>query len=224
MPYEIESSCGACGQGDRFMIGNWPEHLGVYVCSVCKALTNISVETAKCPGCGQRVEPQDCYDYAFAIPYLGGQFIREPEPGPVCPKCGRGPLAFQNTAHLNMGMVVWNREKARATWGKDYVEKAIFMNSTIPVIEEFQLDPQRVFAYFNLDLPSKPLITKRLSFPIILDIRTHLGTTLMTNPEELGCKLSPEEASRLMFGALGPPGTPERSAARENKRWWQFWK
>ena len=224
MPYEIESSCGACGQGDRFMIGNWPEHLGVYVCSVCKALTNISVETAKCPGCGQRVEPQDCYDYAFAIPYLGGQFIREPEPGPVCPKCGRGPLAFQNTAHLNMGMVVWNREKARATWGKDYVEKAIFMNSTIPVIEEFQLDPPRVFAYFNLDLPSKPPITERLSFPIIVDIRTHLGTTLMLSPEELGCKLSPEEASRLMFGALGQPGTPERSAAREKKRWWQFWK
>src|SRR5262245_9653120 len=55
MPYHIDSSCVACGQGDRFMIGNWPAHLGVYVCSVCKALTNISVETRKCPGCGHLV-------------------------------------------------------------------------------------------------------------------------------------------------------------------------
>src|SRR5262245_11146012 len=117
------------------------------------------------------------------------------------PKCGQGPLAFENNVHLNMGMVVGNREKAQATWGKDHVEKAIFMNATIPVIEEFQLDPRRVFAYFNLDLPSRPLITRRLSFPIILDIRTHLGTTLMTSPEELGCTMGKEEVTRLLFGA-----------------------
>jgi hypothetical protein len=203
MPYQIDSSCVACGQGDRFMIGNWPEHLGVYVCSVCKALTNISVESRKCPGCGQLVEPQDCYDYSLTIPYLGGTFPCELEPGPNCPRCGRGPLAFENNAHLNMGMVVWNKEKAQATWGKDYVEKALFMNSTIPVIDEFQLDPRRVFAYFTLDLPSRPLITRRPSYPIFLDIRTHLGTVLMTSPEELGCKMSTEEVIRLMYGAPG---------------------
>jgi hypothetical protein len=99
--------------------------------------------------------------------------------------------------------------------GKDYVEKAIFMNSTIPVIEEFRLDPRRVFVYFNLDLPSRPLITKRLSYPIILDIRTHLGITLMTSPEELGCELSTDEVMGLMFGARGEPGSPGRSAAKE---------
>jgi hypothetical protein len=224
MPYQIESVCTACRQGDSFLIGNWPEHLGVYVCSACKALVNVPVETSRCPGCSQDVEPPDCYDYSFAIPYLGGQFVRELEAGPTCPKCGCAHLAFENTAHLNMGMVVGNREKAQATWGRDYVEKAIFMNSTIPVIEEFQLDPRHVFAYFNLELPSKPLITKRLSFPIILDIRTHLGTAMMMNPDEFGCKKSREEVMASLFGPRERSADPEPEPAREKKRWWQFWK
>lgn len=200
MPYEIESSCLACGQGDRFMIGNWPEHLGADVCPTCKALVNIPVETMRCPGCDRSVAPQDCYDYSFAVPYLGRQFISDPEPGPTCPRCGQGPLAFENRAHLNMGMVVRNSEKARATWGRDYIEKAIFMNSAIPVVEEFRLDPRRVFAYFNLDLPTRPLMTRRVSFPIMLDIRTHLITVLMVNPENLGCTMSPEEVMKHMHG------------------------
>ena len=44
------------------------------------------------------------------------------------------------------------------------------------------------------------LVAFGLSFPIILDIRTHLGTTLMTSPEELGCTMSTEEVTRLLFG------------------------
>src|SRR5262249_13767007 len=118
MPYEIESSCAACRQGDRFMIGNWPEHLGVYVCSVCKALTNISVETPKCPGCGQLVEPQDCYDYSFAIPYLGGQFLREPEPGPNCPNADRGLWPSRTTFTSTWGWWWVTERKPRRRGGK----------------------------------------------------------------------------------------------------------
>ncbi|MCI0462342.1 MAG: hypothetical protein L0Z62_35770 [Gemmataceae bacterium] len=218
MPYQIKSVCTACCQSDTFLIGNWPEHLGVYLCSACKALVNVPVDTSSCPGCVQGVEPQNCYDYTFAIPYLGGRFVGDPEPGPTCPKCGRAHLAFENTAHLNMGMVVGNREKAQATWGRDYIEKAIFMNSALPVIEEFQLDPRRVFAYFNLDLPSKPLITKRLSFPIILDIRTHLWSAMRMNPEEFGCKQSREEVMAAMFGPRERPGDPQQQPLQEKKR------
>jgi hypothetical protein len=32
------------------VIGNWAEHLGVYVCPGCNALVNIPVETSTCPG------------------------------------------------------------------------------------------------------------------------------------------------------------------------------
>jgi hypothetical protein len=200
MPYQVESICTACGQGDSFVIGNWPEDLGVYVCPVCQAPVNIPVETSECPGCGQGVEPEDCYDYSFSIPYLGGQFIHEPEPGPDCPKCGRAPLAFETTTHLNMGMVVDNREKALATWGRESMEKAIVINSALAVIEELQLDLDLVLAYFNLDVPKKDLITNGLSFPIILDIRMHLGTALMIEPEKFGCQMSPEEVKDFLFG------------------------
>jgi hypothetical protein len=115
-----------------------------------------------------------------------------------------------------MGMVVYNVEKARASSGRDYMEKAIFMNSTIPVIEEFQLSPVQVFAYFNLDMPTAPLITRRISFPILLDIRTHLGTAMMLEPERFGGKQSQDEVLARMFG--------RGAEAPARKRWWQFWK
>jgi hypothetical protein len=101
-------------------------------------------------------------------------------------------------------MVVNNREKAQATWGRDTMEKAIFTNSALAVIDELQLDPDRVFAYFNLDVPEKPLITNGLSFPIILDIRMHLGWAVMIEPEKFGCKMSPEQVRELMFGQRNP--------------------
>jgi hypothetical protein len=94
-----------------------------------------------------------------------------------------------------MGMVVHNAEKARTTWGRDYMEKAIFMNSTIPVIEEFQLNPVKVFEYFNLDIPTAPLITRRISFPILLDIRMHLGTAMMCEPDRFGSKQTKRNSS-----------------------------
>jgi hypothetical protein len=140
----------------------------------------------------------------------------KPEPGPSCPKCQRASLTFENNAHLNMGMVVQNVEQARATWGRDYMEKAIFMNSAILVIEEFQLSPVKVFEYFNLDIPTAPLVTRRISFPIFLDIRTHLGTVMMLEPEIFGGKKNQDEVLAQMFGGEG--GAPLQ------KRWWQFWK
>jgi hypothetical protein len=216
MPYEIQSRCRACGKGDKFLIGNWPEHLGVYVCASCRALVNVPVGSGHCPGCGHEPTMRDFYDYSLAIPYLGGQMPHEPEPGPLCQRCQRASLSFENNVHLNMGMVVYNVEKARATWGRDFMEKAVFMNSTIPVIKEFQMSPVKVFEYFNLDIPSAPLITQRISFPILLDIRTHLGTAMMLEPERFGGKQSQDEVFARMFGcgAQAPP----------QKRWWQIWK
>jgi hypothetical protein len=178
MPYNIASQCPSCDAGDQFVIGHWPEHLGLYACPTCRALVNVPVTTGACPGCGHAVDAGSLYDYSFAIPYGHGHFGPEREPGCTCPKCGQAPLTFTNTAHLNMGVVVHSVDRARATWGRDYLEKAIFMNSSLPVIEEFHLDLRQVFAYFNLHIPSGPLGTERVSLPIALDIRTHLWTLL----------------------------------------------
>lgn len=184
MPYQIQSQCAACQQGDEFIIGDWTRHYGVYVCRTCHKLVNIPVSDGQCPGCGHAPAFEAYYDYAFAIPYLGGQTPRELEAGPDCPRCGGAKLTFANGAHLNMGMVAFNEEGARATWNIDFIEKAIFMNSSMPVIHEFDLDPVKVFTYFHLHLPLAPLITKRLSYPIILDIRAHLMTRAMLQPAE----------------------------------------
>src|SRR5262245_22137734 len=117
MPYRIQSQCAACSQGDAFLIGNWPEHLGVHVCQKCRAVVNIPVADGKCPGCGDIPAPQSLYDYCFSIPYLGGQFPGKLERGPPCPKCEQGPLTFTNNTHLNMGMVIADPQKARRAWG-----------------------------------------------------------------------------------------------------------
>jgi len=182
MPYEVQSQCRSCGNGDVFVIGQWTAHLGVHVCRQSRMLLNVPVETGACPGCGECPPADALYDYSFAVPYLGGQTIRELEAGPVCPKCEGASLTFNTTTHLNMGVVVHDVERARATWGRDYLEKAIFMNSSIPVIEEFQLDAEQVFDYFHLHLPTGPIATKRISFPILLDIRTHLWMLRQRDP------------------------------------------
>jgi hypothetical protein len=182
MPYQIQSHCPACQAGDSVVIGNWPEHLGLYLCLSCRQLVNIPTRDGKCPGCGYEPRPDELYDYSRAIPYLGGQMPYTPDSGPVCPRCEGGALQFHNTAHYNMMMVVGNEAGAKATWGRDYVEKAIFMNSTFPVIQEHRLDPRKVFAYFHLDMPSAPLITRSVSYPIALDIRTHLLIHITMNP------------------------------------------
>lgn len=183
MPYLIQSHCAECEQGDEFTIGDWTRHYGVYVCSSCQKLVNIPVEDGKCPGCGQQPTLAEYYDYSFAIPYLGGQTPRPLDAGPTCPKCKKTHLVFHNTAHLNMGAVVFNEAAAKTTWGMDYMEKAIFMNSAVPVIQEFQVDAAKVFSYFHLHIPTAPLITRRLSYPIILDIRTHLMLRVRMEPQ-----------------------------------------
>ena len=183
MPYEVQSHCANCGDGDQFVIGHWTRHLGVHVCGRASSIVNVPVDTGLCPGCGEPVDVADLYDYSLAIPYLGGQTLRPLEPGPVCPKCNGAPLTFETHTHINLGVVVFDVGRARATWGRDYFEKSIFMNSSIPVIEEFALDLAQVFEYFNLHLPTGPVATKRLSYPIILDIRTHLWTLRMREPD-----------------------------------------
>src|SRR6516225_2407481 len=79
----LVDKCPVSLSRDTFLIGNWPEHLGVHVCAVCHALANIPVETGHWSGCGQQPDLQDFYDYSFAVPYLGGQMPGQPEPGHV---------------------------------------------------------------------------------------------------------------------------------------------
>jgi ssDNA-binding Zn-finger/Zn-ribbon topoisomerase 1 len=213
MPYRITSRCGTCHQGDTFVIGNWPEHLGVFICPKCRALANVPVSDGKCPGCGEAPALEQLYDYSFAVPYLGGKFPGQLEPGPTCPKCRQGLLSFENSAHLNMRMVIAEPEKARGTWGRQYMEKQIFINSTYPVLKEFQLEGAKLFAYFNLDAPKMPFVTSRMSFPIILDIRTHImAAGLEKNPAAFGSSLSSEEITARFLGrAKQPPATPTPS-------------
>lgn len=182
MPYSIQSECQTCSHSDTFIIGNWTEHYGVYICRTCRQLVNISVADGVCKGCGSHPNLTDYYDYSHAIPYLGGQNPMPLESGPNCPRCEMGSLTFHNQAHLNLGMVVHNTIGAQSTWGIDTMEKSIFMNSAIPVIQEFQLDPVKVFTYFHLHIPNAPLMTRRVSFPIAIDIRTHLFIQVMTRP------------------------------------------
>jgi len=91
IPYGVESHCKACSSGDEFEIGLWPEHLGVFVCKRCKAVTNVPRETGLCK-CGYQPQTSEFYDYAYAMPYLGGSTLGELEPGPDCPKCGQAKL------------------------------------------------------------------------------------------------------------------------------------
>ncbi|MAS34820.1 MAG: hypothetical protein CL610_12490 [Anaerolineaceae bacterium] len=184
MPYQIQSRCAACQQGDIFLIGDWTRYYGVYACATCHKLVNIAVTEGTCPGCGVRPAVADYYDYAASIPYLGGQSPHKLAPGPDCLRCGQATLTFENQAHLNMGSVVHNEADAKTTWGMDYMEKAIFMNSAVPVMQEFNLNPAKVFAYFHLHLPDAPLVTRRVSYPIYLDIRTHLMTKRLMQPDQ----------------------------------------
>jgi hypothetical protein len=151
MPYQIRSDCPACRQTDVFLIGNWPEHLGVFACTACRALVNVPVADGKCPGCGRQPGPHEFLDYADSAPYLGRSFHKKLAAGPRCPKCGRDFVLFTNTRHLNMLAVVGNRAGAEAAKGQEYMEKALFRNSLAPVIAEFRLDAAKVFAYFHLE-------------------------------------------------------------------------
>ena len=192
MPYQVQSHCAACVAGETFVIGHWTRHLGVHVCPRAQSIVNVPVDTGQCPGCGEPVAAADLYDYSYAIPYFSGQTPRPLEPGPACPKCKGAPLGFETKVHINLGVVAFDVTRARGTWGRDYLEKSIFMNSSIPVIEEFQLDPVKVFEYINLHLPTGPIATRRMSYPIVLDIRAHLWTLLLREPHRFARTPAPQ--------------------------------
>jgi hypothetical protein len=201
MSYTVASHCEKCGHSDEFFIGNWKEHLGVFVCrEQCHAMVNVPLDTRRCPGCDREVASEDCYDYAHSIPYFNGAFLVEPEPGPVCPNCNAAKLRFQPTIHHNMLMFACRHSDGSHRWlGKEYLEKEIFGHALVVACFELELDTQEAFRYFRLD--QTPRMTARiqnfattargLSTPILFDIRTHLEIRLKTgagieNPLQFG--------------------------------------
>ena len=90
-------------------------------------------------------------------------------------------------------MVVHKKEEAQLTWGHDYMEKAIFMNSCVPVMQEFGFDPIKTFAYFHLHVPTKPLMTRGISFPMVMDIRTHIMIVSRISPDKFIGRMPPTQ-------------------------------
>ncbi|MBW3600306.1 MAG: hypothetical protein KY475_23940 [Planctomycetes bacterium] len=218
MPYDVTSHCPACSQGDEFVIGLWPKHLGVHVCGGCRAVVNVPLETGACR-CGARPAAAEFYDYAYSIPYFSGQSA-ELEPGRDCPKCRGAKLTFQTTTHFNVGRLGATEDGQRPWIGKDYLEKAIFAFALIAVCSELDLDPKEMLGYYNLDVPASLIASRRLSLPIFLDIRNHVTAAVMageatfTVSEKLH-RTTNEECGELL--RLLQPQSPR-------KAWWQFWK
>ena len=215
MPYEVRSHCQAGQAGDDFVIGLWPEHLGVFV--YCRKVVNVSLDGEACPGCGCPPPVEEFDDYAGSIPYLGGQSMGPLEPGPECPKCRRDRLAFETTAHFNVGPL-GTPKAGRTPWvGRDYLEKAIFVYSLMAVCMEFELDPDEVLRYYHLDVPRGLIAGRRFSLPILLDIRTHLLTIAALGGASFAVSPKLRSAVAEQFGALTDVLEP-------GKRWWQIWK
>jgi hypothetical protein len=78
-------------------------------------------------------------------------------------------------------------------------------------LEEFQLDPIQVFEYFNLHLPTGPIATRRMSYPIVLDIRTHLWTLLRREPDRFA-RTPPQQTPRR------PPSAADDETIRRLRR------
>lgn len=197
MPYQVESHCPHCASGDTFIIGQWTTHRGVFVCPECRALVNVPLASGACPGCGHKPALADYYDYAYAIPYLGGKLPFPAEPGPPCPRCGEAALTFETTMHINMRGTVLGVDQDTLPWLElDTLEKAIFILAMMSVTKEYPLDPRKLLRYFRLDLPLDPMLImqRRFSYPIFLDIRTHFAVQLQINPQGLAdLQLPPEE-------------------------------
>jgi hypothetical protein len=217
MPYDVQSHCPACGVDDTFVIGLWPDHLGVFACRRCQKLVNIPLATEKCPGCGCQPSVEEFYDYAYAVPYFSGPPPEEREAGPECPKCGQGRLVFQTTSHFNVGRLGTPKDGKRPWIGKDYLEKAIFVYALMAVCSEFDLQPQEILDYYNLDVPGALLVRRRISIPIVMDIRAHLLAVA-------ACGEAPFDVTPKMLGVVSGQFGDMLQAIAPKKRWWQFWK
>lgn len=217
MPYEVKSHCEACQEGDEFVIGLWPKHLGVFMCGACRKVVNVPLDGETCPGCGYPPAVEEFYDYSGAIPYLGGTSLGPLEPGPECPKCGQGRLSFETTSHINVGPL-GTPEDGKTPWvGRDYLEKAIFVYSLLPVCSEFELPPDAVLKHYNLDVPKTLIAARRVSFPIMLDVRSHLLALARAGEADFPATPKLQAAINQELGVL-------LDAVKPRKRWWQFWK
>jgi hypothetical protein len=224
IPYTIESLCPKCGRGEEFSIGNWPEHLGVFACPSCKALVNVPLETGHCAGCGTQPGTYDFYDYAHSIAYMRAQPPGEGEPGPPCPKCAGAALTFNMTSHYNVGRLGEPPDGATPWAGRDYLEKAIFFFALVGVAAQWKLPVPDLLAYYHLDMPdpkspdARLYSDRRLSMPILFDIRNHLLARVMVG--ELPFPPS-EEMRAEVDQRMAKIGIP---TGGRTKRWWQFWK
>jgi hypothetical protein len=180
VPYTIESLCPACTAVDSFRIGLWPVDAGICLCPTCKRMVNVSLESGRCAVCQFEPSQHDFYDYARSIPYFGGASIGPIESGPTCLKCSAGDLTFTNTAHTNYGILGRTEDGARPWWGRDTLEKAIFVISLFAFAREHELDMGELLAYYNLDVPRPLMPGRRVSFPIYRDISAHIYSRVRT--------------------------------------------
>jgi hypothetical protein len=181
MPYVVESFCDNCNQGDSFTIGYWAESRGVFVCTMCKIITDIPLETGSCPGCGYVPRNEEYYDYSLAIPYpYGEQNPNNLEPGPVCPNCWKYQLTFPKVSHFKLVGMQGNRKDGnKPWWGLDYLEKAIFVHALMSICKAQNMDPQKMLNYYNVDVPISLMKGRNVSQPILKDIQGHFFSLLV---------------------------------------------
>jgi hypothetical protein len=219
MPYEVKSRCETCQEGNDLVIGLWPEHLGVLICGACRKLVNIPLEGGACPGCGRQPATDEFYDYAGSIPYLGGASLGPLEPGPECPRCRRGRLSFETTGHINVGHL-GQREDGRTPWiGKEYLEKAIFVYALMAVCSELELRPDEILRHYRLDIPKSLLRGRRVSLPILMDIRSHLVAMVATGETDFAVTPKLRSVMEEDFGDL-----MALLKTMPRRRRWQFWR
>lgn len=225
MPYEVQSRCSTCGEGDTFSIGHWPRDLGVFPCPTCQAFVNVAREQGTCPGCQAKPQPGELYDYAPVVPYYHGVGVDEESELPACLRCGEGSLSFEIASHYNVGRLGKHAGPGPPPWeGEEYLEKSIFVFALIAFCVEFELEPQELLGYFSLTLsPSADLEQRSVSLPIFMEIKNHLSSALMSGE----VALSNDERLREEAIAGMPPELLELlglGAERPAKKWWQFWK
>jgi hypothetical protein len=88
----------------------------------------------------------------------------------------------------------------------------------IPVCSEFNLNIEELLTYYNLDVPRSLLAGRRVSFPIMLDIRTHLIAAALSGEATFAVTPAMQSAIDEKFGDLFKASQPGK------KRWWEFWK